>query len=521
MRRVARLCVRPLAFAVLVLCLWTGSVAAVEKSSSFRAALESITATDLQGHVDYLADESRQGREAGTQGGYDAGNYLAAQLERLKIRSAGTDGGYFQVFMPNFRNVIGVIEGRDPQLKQQVIVLGAHYDHIGLGTPRNSRGAAGHIHPGADDNASGTSGLLKIAQAFRMLDQPTKRTVLFAFFDAEEKEMLGSKHWLAYPTVPRDQVVMMFNLDMIGRVRDDRVVVFGSRTGQGLRRLVSLQNDAFGLKLDFSWQLQATADHYPFFQAGIPELMFHTDVHDDYHRPGDVARLINSAGMQRVARLAFAVAYEIAEQDRVPEFRAAARHESNEVQRQFLQPQTPLPDRLGAGWDTHVAPGQGVRLSWVNVGSAAARAGLQAGDHILRFAGQNIASADDLIGAITGAASPATVVAHRPGNGQTLQVMVPLDGAPLRLGIAWRVDDAEPGAVVLTRVVPGSPAARAGLTVGDRIYQIDGQDFADDNQFGQKARMLPSPIKILVERDGRLHMVEIHTDAAASLRRAA
>ncbi len=367
------------------------------------------------------------------------------------------------MFRPNVRNVLGRLDGRDPQLKDQVIILGAHYDHIGLGTPRNSRGGVGHIHPGADDNASGTSGLLKLAQAFHLLGEAPRRTVLFAFFDAEEKEMLGSKHWLAYPTVPRDRVVMMFNLDMIGRLRDDRVVVFGSRTGQGLRRLVSQQNDAFGLKLDFSWQLQATADHDPVFQAGSPELMFHTDVHDDYHRPADVTRLINSPGMQRVARLVFAVAYELAEQEQVPAFRAAAKHESAEVQRAFLQPQSPLPDRLGAGWDTHVAPGQGVRLSWVNFGSAAARAGLQSGDRILRFAGHQIATAADLTGAITGAESPATAVVYRPTNGQTLQLMVPLDGSPLRLGIAWRVDDAEPGTVCWTRVVPGSPAARAGL----------------------------------------------------------
>jgi len=520
MRRPCRRTFRLFALAALVWCVSSASPCAADRNSSFLAALESITSRELQEHVDYLAHEALEGREAGTRGGHAAADYLAAQLAKLKLRGAGVDGGYFQPFAPNFRNVLAWIEGGDPQLKQQFIIIGGHYDHVGRGTLRNSRGPVGMIHPGADDNASGTSAVLELAQAFTLLAEPPRRSVLFAFWDAEEKVMLGSKHWLAHPTVARDRVVMLFNLDMVGRLRDDRLKVLGTRTGYGFRRLVCQQNRGSGLKLDLSWQMHATGDHHPFFQAGIPGLMLHTDVHEDYHRPSDVARLINSAGMERVVRLVFGVAYELAERERAPAFREASRHESSDTQRLFLQAPSPPPDRFGAGWEPTPAPEGGVRLAWTIVGAPAQRAGFQSGDRIVRFAGRSIASGDDLKGAILGANNPAVATVYRFGRQQPLELTVQLDGEPMRLGITWQLDEAEPGTIVLTQVLPASPAARAGLQAGDRIYQIDGRDFADDREFAERAKTLPGPLKLLVERDGQLRIVEIHFEAVP-LRRAA
>lgn len=511
---------RLLALAPVAWWLAVAAASAGDRNASFRAALESITSRDLQEHVDYLAQESLEGREAGTRGGHAAADYLAAQLAKLRLRGAGVDGGYFQPFAPNFRNVLAWIEGSDPKRKAEFLILGGHYDHVGRGTVRNSRGTVGLIHPGADDNASGTSAVLRLARAFSLLAEPPRRSVLFAFWDAEEKVMLGSKHWLAHPTIARDRAVMLFNLDMVGRLRGDRLIVVGTRTGAGLRRLVCQQNQGFGLRLDLSWQMLATGDHYPFFQAGIPLLMFHTDTHEDYHRNSDVARLINSEGMERVVRLVFSVAYELAQQEQVPAFREASRLESSDTQRLLLQSPGALPDRLGAGWEPTPAPEGGVRLTWTVVGSPAQRAGLQSGDRIVRFAGRDIATGDDLQGAILGAKSPAAATVHRFGRAQPLELTVPLDGEPMRLGITWRLDDAEPGTIVLTRVVPGSPAARAGLQPGDRVYQLNGQDFGDDQQFAERAKTLPGPLRLLVERDGQLRVVEVHFEAVP-VRRAA
>ena len=422
---------RPLALAAACwgcLCVLAATPAA-ERTSSFRAGLESIGSGELQGYVETLADDALEGREAGTRGGRAAGDYLAGLLREFGLRGAGLDGGYFQPFQPNFRNVLGLLPGSDPNLKHQVVIVAAHYDHIGYGTRRNSRGLVGKIHNGADDNASGTSALLELAEAFTLLPEPPRRSILFALWDAEEKGLLGSKHWLAYPTLPSEQIVALVNMDMIGRLRDDRLVIFGSRTGYGLRRLISRNNEQPQLTLDFSWEMKPNADHYPFYQRGIPAMMLHTGLHDDYHRPSDDTRRINAPGMERVARLLFGIVYDLADRDELPKFREAARRETEQTRRGLLAPKGPLPDRL--------------------------------------------------------------------------------DGKPLRLGITWRTDEAEPGTIILTRVVRGSPAARAGLQPGDRICQVAGRRFADEAEFAELVTTRPGPLELLVERDGRLRNVEI------------
>ena len=138
--------------------------------------------------------------------------------------------------------MLAILQGSDPKLRDQVIVVGAHYDHLGYGG-RASLGPYGYIHPGADDNASGTAAVLELAKAFTILSAPPKRSILFAAWDAEEKGLLGSKYWVAHPTVPLEHVVAAVNLDMVGRLRDDHLIVFGARSGYGWRRLLSSQND--------------------------------------------------------------------------------------------------------------------------------------------------------------------------------------------------------------------------------------------------------------------------------------
>ncbi len=220
----------------LFCCVWAISVHAVEKDSSYQAALESIKADELGGQVGHLADDAMEGREAGTRGGHAAGDYLADQYARLHLHGAGAEGGFFQAFAPNFRNILVSLPGGDPRLREQVILVGAHYDHVGYGGRGYSLGPSGYIHPGADDNASGSASVLELAKAFTILSGPPKRSVLFAAWDAEEKGLLGSKYWLAHPTVPLDHVAAALNLDMVGRLRNDHLFVFGVRSGYGWRR---------------------------------------------------------------------------------------------------------------------------------------------------------------------------------------------------------------------------------------------------------------------------------------------
>jgi uncharacterized metal-binding protein len=519
MRQTFPRAVRSAVVAALLVAAACGSALAVETKAGYLAAMESITGDELMEYVERLASNDFAGREAGTPGGRAAGDYIAQRLAKLQLRGGAADGGYFQPFAPNYRNVLAWLPGSDPRYADQVVVVGAHYDHVGAGTWRNSRGPTGYIHPGADDNGSGIAGLLELAEALARLPAPPKRSILLIAFDAEEKGLFGARHWTAHPTTPLERVAAMINIDMIGRLGQQRLKVFGARSGAGLRRLASQQNARTDLGLDFDWQISDEADHYPFFERRIPFLMLHTGTHDEYHTPRDTPRLIDRAGLTRASRLLFALVYELADRAERPAFRPLAARETESVRRALDARPPRLTDRLGIGWEPPRGREDAPRVSWVAAGSAAAKAGLRAGDRVLSFAGRPIRSADDLTAAAQLADSPAAIAVRRHGEPQPVEIALPLEGSPMRLGIAWRVDDAEPGALVVTYVVPGSPAAIAGLRRGDRVYQIDGWDFADDTEFIAMARILADPITLTIERDGRVQTVIVQL--AAPQRRAA
>jgi len=485
------------------------AVPGAERDASFTAALESIHLEELKGHVDYLADDALEGRAAGSKGGREAGDYVARKLTELGMCGAGTGGEFFQPFGNDFRNVLALVEGSDPDLRGEYVVVGAHYDHIGYGAKKTSRGAVGEIHNGADDNASGTSALLELAEALTKLPHPPRRSILLAFWDAEEKGMLGSKHWVGQPLSPGQRVVALVNVDMVGRLRDGGLKVFGTRTGYGWRRLVSGSNEDAAVKLDFNWDMKRNGDHWPFFDRKIPSLMLHTGVHEEYHRPGDDAHLINAEGMRGAARLLFALAYDLANADKVPTFRPAGTEEKESTRRVLADHEPELPERLGVHWEKEQPPGPGVYVTRVTAGSPADSAGLRAGDRVVECAGRPIRTGDELRWAVTSATNPVSIVVRRSDEEPRLELTGHLEGNPMRLGITWRVDDAEPGTVILSRVVAGSPAAAAGLQPGDHVYQIGGRKFADETEFAELAKTLPSPLKVLVERDGRLRSVEI------------
>ncbi len=474
-----------------------------------RAALHTITSTELGHHVDVLAADALEGREAGSRGGRAAGTYLAEVLAENHIQPAGEDGGYFQSFGSGYRNVLGILPGSDPQLSHECIVLGAHYDHVGFGTARNSFGPVGEIHNGADDNASGTAGILEVMQAFMALPEPPRRSVLFAFWDGEEMGLLGSKHWVAHPTVPLKQVVFAFNADMIGRLRANRVEVYGARSAPGLRKRVSRENAEFGLELDFMWQVNGDSDHYSFFEREIPFLMLHTGLHEDYHRPSDDADRINREGLQSISRLIFRLALDLAEADEVPAFRAAARYESVAMRAQFERTIADAPPRLGVSWNAEAAE-PGLTITRVLQESAAEQAGLRVGDRILRFDNHPVTDGDHFQLIVLAAPRTTHAVIQRPGDEQPRSLPVTLRGDPVRLGFSWDQDRAAPSMVMLTRIVPGSAAAQAGLRVRDRVYQVDGREFANGQEFGRLVTQSSEPVSLLVERQGILRTVTMH-----------
>lgn len=477
-------------------------------ADGLNAAFESISIPDIRAHIEVLADDAMEGREAGSRGGRAAAAYLAKQLADFGLKPGGDRDTFIQTLEAgNYRNVLAVLEGSDPTLKHEYVLVGAHYDHVGYGTSRNSRGPWGQIHNGADDNASGVACVLEIAQAVTFLAAPPRRSILFAFWDGEEKGLLGSKHWCSQPTVPLQAVALAFNADMIGRLREETLHVYGTRTAQGLRRWLSWQNQATDLILDISWELRAHSDHYPLVEREIPALMLHTGLHDDWHRPSDNANKINHEGISATTRLLFSLVVEGANQPSRFAFRREARGERPADRVSLEKPVSPRPPRFGVSW-TDDGDLPGVALTHVTPGSPADRAGLQIGDRLVRFDGLDATDSSQLGVAIWAASSPATAVVEREG-GETLEVSVDLDGRPLRYGISWREDQGEPGTVLLTEVVPLSAAYLAGLQVGDRVYRAADEDFRDGNELAARLSVLSGPVSLLIERNGRLREIVV------------
>lgn len=213
----------------------------------------------------------------------------------------------------NTQNVIGLLEGSDPELRDEVVIVGAHYDHIGI---KN-----GKIYYGADDNASGTAAVLEIAEAFGEMPFRPKRSILFIAFSAEELGMLGSAFYVQRPAIPLNQTVAMINLDMVSRNQENRVSVIGSDRSPELHEINLAANEEIGLEIVYNGEKYFNrSDQANFAKHKIPVIFYNTEVHKDYHRPTDQPEKINPEKLARIARLAFLVAWEVANSDRTPTF---------------------------------------------------------------------------------------------------------------------------------------------------------------------------------------------------------
>ncbi len=473
-------------FALALLPLALGSREGPRAEHAEHASAAGVITTDaVRKHVEVLADDTFEGREAGSRGGRAAGLYIVKQLEAAGLPGAAAKGSYYQPFGTGYSNILTMLEGSDPALKDQVIIVSAHYDHVGYGTRRNSYGPIGLIHNGADDNASGVALLIEVIDAFVRLGHAPKRTILFAFWDGEEKGLLGSAHWVTQPTVPLDHVALVINADMVGRARGGKLEIFGSRTIPGTRRLFSSENDDPNLTIDFPWEVKSNSDHFTFFKQQIPAMLIHTGLHNDYHRPSDDVEKINSDGIRQIAQLLFHAVDEAADAPTLGGFRKASQTETPAAQHDAERGLGLPPSRLGIRWNPDTPAGAGVAVVAVEPGSAAAKGGLQVGDRIVQFAGVDVESPAHFRSLVLAARNPVAVRVLRGKNPEPVDLTLTLVGNPTRLGITWRSDDAEPGVAILNRVLPGSAAEAAGLHVNDRIYRIAGRDFATAEEFRQ------------------------------------
>ena len=315
-------------------------------------------------------------------------------------------------------NVVGFLPGTG----NEYIVIGAHYDHLGLGGPDSlAPSQLGVVHPGADDNASGTAGVMELAHSLAQSGKH-KRGFLFLCFAGEEEGLLGSAYYVNHPLAPLNDTVAMINMDMIGRIRDRKVYVGGIGTGSSFKAIVSAAAAKSGLTDDESEVGgYGASDHTSFTAKRIPTLFFFSGLHGDYHKPSDTWDKINTNGATDVLREVSAIAAAIADAQNRPTFlRVQSSPHSGD-----------LPSTQTSGYGPYFgsvpdfgSPSNGVRFSDVRDGSPAAKAGLKAGDTLVQFGEKPIQNLYDFTYALR---------EHKPGD--LVPVKVIRDGKALRVNV--------------------------------------------------------------------------------------
>lgn len=424
-------------FSFLVLSAFVFSVSAQKA----QVAKSSDSQANLRKHIEYLTSDKLGGRRTGEVGATYAAGYIANQFAKLKLRpgARSTNGkaNYLQPFPYTEKagepavtgyNVIGILDGTDKTLKSEAIVIGAHYDHLGNGGEGSLDANSTEVHHGADDNASGTAAIIEIARQFAS-EKNNKRTIIFIAFSGEEEGLFGSKYYVNNPVFPLDKTVAMMNLDMVGRLKDDKLTVGGIGTAsewkiltletavnQPMRRAFersagvkptgkqpkASSNSADALELtvlpaiaasDKSLDLQLNeegfgpSDHSSFYTKKIPVLFFFTGTHLDYHKPSDTADKINYEGVEKVADYVAAIAKAIDQNPVKPTYAVARSSGMGGGRTGFSISLGTIP--------SYTDSTDGMVIDGVRDDSPASRAGLKANDKIVKLAGKEIKNAQD------------------------------------------------------------------------------------------------------------------------------
>lgn len=318
------------------------------------------------------------------------------------------------------RNVLAHIP---PVGTKEYVIVGAHYDHLGHGETGGfaRKDEEGKVHPGADDNASGTAAMLELAGAFadesqRMNPIAFRRGILFAAWSGEEVGLIGSTQFTEHPAVPLSNVVAYVNFDMVGRLRDNKLNLQGIGSSPTWRKLVEKRNVAAGFNLTLQEDPYLPTDTTPFYPKNIPVIAFFTGSHEEYHRPADKPETLNYEGLERIAKFARGLISDLTSGNERPAYAKVEKKDGGGGREQLRAYLGTIPD-----YATEVA---GVKLSGTRGGSPADKAGLKGGDIIVEFAGQKIANIYDYTYAIEAVkiGQPVKIIVLRDGKRVELTV---------------------------------------------------------------------------------------------------
>ncbi len=312
-------------------------------------------------------------------------------------------------------NVLAYLPGKT----DEYVIIGAHYDHLGRGNYDSlAPSQIGQIHPGADDNASGTAGVLELARVFAPMKGQLQRGILFASFAGEELGLLGSAHWVQQPTLPLDKAVAMLNMDMIGRIKNDKIYIGGVGTGSTLKSTLEQADSKSNFKIEYSAGGYSASDHTSFVTKHIPVLFFFSGLHSDYHKPSDTWEKIDSRAAARLVDVVGNTGLQLAQASDRPAFIAVVEDK-------------PLAGGSGGGYGPYFGSipdfGQvenGVKFSDVKPASPAEKAGLKAGDVLVQFGDKPIRNLYDFTDAL-----------RRSKVGDVVDVTVMRDGKPVKASV--------------------------------------------------------------------------------------
>jgi len=306
-----------------------------QRESTFEDALTSITEAELKQNVMFLSSADLEGRMSGKKGNVVAAEWIKKEYERYglptmyhKFSIDRVNPGPKKEQGDDFtQNIYAWIEGTDPQLKDEIVVVGAHMDHIGFGPAMSMAPNRREIHPGADDNASGTVALMAVAKAFSMLKDKIKRTVVFQSYSAEEMGLIGSRFYCNNPTFPRQQPdikrhIFMCNSDMIGYLGAGEFSYgfFSGDSSPDINRYIKELDSKYSFGKRITTQGQSGSDHASFYNKRIPIAFLHTGMHKAYHTPDDTPDKLNYNGIERIAKYTFELIWKVTQADQRPTF---------------------------------------------------------------------------------------------------------------------------------------------------------------------------------------------------------